>query len=47
LGADEVVLAYSDLLYNDVGRIISIVLANGATFEILGPRDTMIKLQSR
>ncbi len=43
LGADEVVLAYSDLLYNDVGRIISIVLANGASFSILGPRDTMIK----
>ncbi|MCG2880657.1 MAG: cyclic 2,3-diphosphoglycerate synthase [Vulcanisaeta sp.] len=43
LGADEVVLAYSDLLYNEVGRIISIVLANGASFRILGPRDTMIK----
>ncbi len=42
-GADEVILAYSDLLYNDVGRIISIVLANGASFRILGPRDTMIR----
>ncbi|WP_069806879.1 cyclic 2,3-diphosphoglycerate synthase [Vulcanisaeta thermophila] len=43
LGADEVVLAYSDLLYSDVGRIISIVLSSGASFTILGPRDTMIK----
>lgn len=41
-GVDEVVLAYSDLLYNDVGRIISTVLASGADFRILGPRETML-----
>ena len=39
---DEVVLAYSDLLYNDVGRILSTVLASGADFRILGPRETML-----
>ncbi len=41
-GVDEVVLAYSDLLYNDVGRILSTVLASGADFRILGPRETML-----
>ncbi len=41
-GVDEVVLAYSDLLYNDVGRILSAVLASGADFRILGPRETML-----
>ncbi len=41
-GVDEVVLAYSDLLYNDVGRILSAVLASGADFRVLGPRETML-----
>ncbi len=39
---DEVVLSYSDLPYGDVGRIMSIALANGASFKILSPRETMI-----
>ncbi|MCE4615357.1 MAG: cyclic 2,3-diphosphoglycerate synthase [Desulfurococcales archaeon] len=39
---DLVVLAYSDLLYKDVGEKISRALASGASFKILGPRDTMI-----
>jgi predicted GTPase len=40
---DEVVLAYSDLLYEDVGHMLSAALAAGANFRILGPRDTMLQ----
>ena len=40
---DEVVFAYSDLTYEELGHILSRVLATGATFKILGPRDTMIR----
>ncbi|MEB2836619.1 MAG: cyclic 2,3-diphosphoglycerate synthase [Desulfurococcales archaeon] len=43
LGVDIVVLAYSDLLYSDVGEKLSRALAAGASFMILGPRDTMIE----
>ncbi len=39
---DEVVLAYSDLLYDDVGHKLSAALAAGASFRILSPRETMI-----
>ena len=39
---DVVVLAYSDLLYEDVGEKLSRALAAGASFMILGPRDTML-----
>ena len=39
---DEVVLSYSDLTYEDIGRKLSMVLAAGATFKILGPDETMI-----
>ena len=39
---DEVILSYSDLLYDHVGRILSRVLASGADFKILGPRETML-----
>ncbi len=42
-GVDEIVLAYSDLLYDDVGHKLSMALATGATFKILGPRDTMLE----
>ncbi|MCE4606364.1 MAG: cyclic 2,3-diphosphoglycerate synthase [Desulfurococcales archaeon] len=41
-GVDLVVLAYSDLLYRNVGGTLSRALASGASFMILGPRDTMI-----
>ena len=34
---DVVVLAYSDLLYSDVGRKLSAALGAGASFMILGP----------
>ncbi|MDM7275992.1 MAG: cyclic 2,3-diphosphoglycerate synthase [Thermoprotei archaeon] len=40
---DVAVLSYSDLTYNNVGAIISRVLASGASFMILGPKDTMLK----
>ncbi|MCE4619661.1 MAG: cyclic 2,3-diphosphoglycerate synthase [Desulfurococcales archaeon] len=39
---DLVVLAYSDLLYNAVGRKMSTALGAGASFMILGPNDTML-----
>ncbi len=39
---DEVILSYSDLKYEDVGRILSIALANGASFRLLSPRETML-----
>ncbi len=39
---DEVVLSYSDLTYEDVGRLASIALANGASFRLLSPRETML-----
>ncbi|MCE4624688.1 MAG: cyclic 2,3-diphosphoglycerate synthase [Desulfurococcales archaeon] len=42
-GVDEVVLAYSDLLYDDVGHKLSAALAAGASFKILGPRETMLE----
>ncbi len=42
---DEVVLAYSDLVSDDVLEKISKVLASGANFRILGIRDTMLKTE--
>ncbi len=42
-GVDIVVLSYSDLSYGDVGRLMSRVLAAGASFMVLGPRDTMLR----
>jgi predicted GTPase len=43
LRVDEVVLSYSDLTYEDVGRLASIVLASGASFRLLPPFDTMLR----
>ena len=40
---DLVVLSYSDLTYNDVGRLMSLALASGASFLVLGPKDTMLE----
>jgi predicted GTPase len=40
---DEVVLSYSDLTYEDIGRLASIVLASGASFRLLSPFDTMLR----
>ena len=40
---DEVVLSYSDLSHQEVMTKASIVLANGASFRLLGTNDTMLK----
>ncbi|MEM1873140.1 MAG: cyclic 2,3-diphosphoglycerate synthase [Acidilobaceae archaeon] len=40
---DLVVLAFSDLTYRNLGSIVSRVLATGASFAILGPRETMLE----
>ncbi|KSW12734.1 GTPase [Pyrodictium occultum] len=39
---DEVVLAYSDLTYEELGHLLSLALSTGASFRIVGPRDTML-----
>jgi predicted GTPase len=41
---DEVVLAYSDLSYDDVMHKASIVLAAGSDFQLLGPHSTMLRI---
>jgi len=43
LRVNEVVLSYSDLTYEELGRKISMVLAAGASFRLLGPNETMIE----
>ena len=43
LRVDEVFLCYSDLSYNDVMRKAAVVLAAGASFSLLGPKETMLK----
>jgi len=43
LKVDEVVFAYSDVPHNFVMNQASKVLAAGANFKLLGPRDTQIK----
>src|SRR5690349_16581573 len=40
---DEVVLAYSDLQHEDVMHKASTALAAGASFTLLGPKDTMLR----
>jgi len=40
---DDVVLAYSDLSHEDVMHKASTVLAAGAGFRLLGPRETMLR----
>ncbi len=42
LHVDEVILAYSDLTYQELGNKIAMVLASGANFSIMGTRDTML-----
>jgi len=39
----EVILAYSDLLYEDVMGKASIVLSSGASFKLISPFETMLK----
>ncbi|RLE50795.1 MAG: GTPase [Candidatus Methanomethylicota archaeon] len=40
---DEVIFSYSDVSHEYVMHRASIALANGATFKLLGPKDTMLK----
>ena len=40
---DQVILAYSDLPHQYVMDKASIVLANGADFRLMGPKNTMLK----
>ena len=42
LKTEEVVLAYSDISHLDVMHKASIVLSSGASFVLLGPKDTML-----
>ncbi|MCD6487867.1 MAG: GTPase [Desulfurococcales archaeon] len=42
-GVDEAILSYSDLTYDELGHVLSRVVAAGANFRILGPRDTMLE----
>jgi predicted GTPase len=41
-GADEVVFSYSDVTHRHVMHLASIAVANGASFVLLGPGDTML-----
>ena len=40
---DEVVFSYSDVSHQYVMEKVAIVLSNGATFRLLGPKDTQLK----
>jgi len=42
LGVDEVVLSYSDLTYEELGRFTSKVLAAGASLRLLPPSETYL-----
>ena len=43
LDVDECIFAYSDVSYQHVMSVSAIVEAAGATFVLLGPKDTMLK----
>ena len=47
LAVDDVVFSYSDVSYPYVMHKASQVLAAGASFVLLGPRDTMLRTGSR
>jgi predicted GTPase len=40
-GVDEVVLSLSDLMYDELGKLLSYILSTGCSFRILGFRETM------
>jgi len=42
-GVEEAILAYSDLLYDELGYVLSRVVALGLSFRILGPLETMLE----
>lgn len=41
-GVDEVVLSLSDLMYDELGKLLSYILSTGCSFRILGFRETML-----
>jgi predicted GTPase len=43
LRVDEVVFAYSDVSHDYVMRVASVVLAKGASFRLLGPKETQLE----
>jgi predicted GTPase len=42
-GVDEAVLAYSDLTYSELGRVLSRILSRGLSFRIIGPSETTLE----
>jgi len=42
-GVEEAVLSYSDLTYEELGHVISRVMAAGMTFKLLGPAETTLE----
>jgi predicted GTPase len=40
---EEAVLAYSDLLYSELGQVLSRILASGISFRIIGPFESSIE----
>ncbi|WP_440059405.1 cyclic 2,3-diphosphoglycerate synthase [Thermogladius sp. 4427co] len=42
-GFDEIVLAYSDLTFQELGEVLSKAMSTGASFRILGFKDTMLE----
>ncbi len=46
-GVDEVVFAYSDVTHERVMHLASRALASGASFTLLGPKDTMLKSKKK
>lgn len=45
--ADEVILAYSDLSYEEVMRKASIATSCGSDFKLMGPKGTMLKSKKK
>ena len=43
LDADECAFSYSDLSYDHVMRVAAVVMSAGASFTLLGPKDTQIR----
>ncbi len=43
LNVDLIVLSYSDLLYNEVMSLASKAMAEGPSFMLIGPKDTMLE----
>ncbi|MFH0714746.1 MAG: cyclic 2,3-diphosphoglycerate synthase [Candidatus Diapherotrites archaeon] len=44
---DDVIFAYSDVPHEHVMHLASIALSNGASFVLLGPKDTMLKSKKK